>query len=284
MSFWNLAVWGVYVVLCGGFSLYSIYLMMDDPASRWRTGQQIGVMVNAMQVAVGLLMLSVSSATSLSEERQRGSLDVLLTTPLPTRSIVWGKWWGSFRSVPPLLILPMAVCLAQATFHGRYWALPVLAALILAYGAAITSLGLALATWIPRQGRAVGLSVGIYAFLCIAWIPIAFILFGDGLGSLGPGVASASPIMGVGIFSEMITTDPQWSSNLVGQTLWVLFWTVANLGVAAALLLASFATFNRCLGRIDEPVLFDEEDFLPAGMPVAQSPKPAPADLLGSDA
>jgi hypothetical protein len=31
-------------------------------------------------------------------------------------------------------------------------------------------------------------------------------------------------------------------------------------------------------------VLFDEEDFLPAGMPAAQSPKPAPADLLGSDA
>jgi hypothetical protein len=67
------------------------------------------------------------------------------------------------------------------------------------------------------------------------------------------------------------------------QTLWALFWTVANLAVAAALLLASFATFNRCLGRIDEPVLFDEEDFLPDEMCAPRSPKPAPADLLGSD-
>ena len=63
-------------------------------------------MVNAWQVATGLLLLSVSAATSLAEERQRGSLDVLMATPLPTRSIVWGKWWGTFRPVPRLLILP----------------------------------------------------------------------------------------------------------------------------------------------------------------------------------
>ena len=46
-----------------------------------------------------------------------------------------------------------------------------MAALIVAYGAAITSLGLALATWMPRMGRAVGLTVGLYTSMLIGWIP-----------------------------------------------------------------------------------------------------------------
>ena len=58
----------------------------------------VGLM-NGFQVAVGLLLLSVGAATSLAEERVRGSLDVLLSTPMSTRSILAGKWWGSFRRV-----------------------------------------------------------------------------------------------------------------------------------------------------------------------------------------
>ena len=55
---------------------------------------------------MGLLLLSVSAATSLAEERARGSLDVLLATPLSTRSILDGKWWGAFRQVRHILVWP----------------------------------------------------------------------------------------------------------------------------------------------------------------------------------
>ncbi len=44
--------------------------------------------------------------TSLGEERVRGSLDVVMTTPMSTRSIVWGKWLGTYRIVLWLAILP----------------------------------------------------------------------------------------------------------------------------------------------------------------------------------
>ena len=37
----------------------------------------------------------------------------------------------------------------------------------------------------------------------------------------------------------------------------MIFWALAYGGVALALLLATLATFNRCLGRIDDPRLFD---------------------------
>ena len=77
-------------------------------------------MINGLQVGAGLLLLSVSAATSLAEERQRGSLDVLMATPLSTRSIVLGKWWGAFRGVPPLTVLPVLLAAALATHTGSH--------------------------------------------------------------------------------------------------------------------------------------------------------------------
>ena len=288
-SRWDLVLWGTYVLLCGGFSLYSIGLMIGG--QRW--GRELGMVVNALQVAGGLLLLSVSAATSLAEERQRGSLDVLMATPLPTRSIVWGKWWGTFRSVPRLLILPSLLTIALSFYTGHLWGVALMAALILAYGAAITSLGLALATWIPRMGRAVGTTVGLYTIMCIAWIPLTFIHLRGGPGDDGNGVAAGSPLMGVGIYSSLLAGDGP-SREFVGQTAWTIFWTIAYGGVALALLLATLGTFNRCLGRIDDPSLVDDDDLalrggkgepigaglLPAG---GHAPKKSVADPLGTE-
>jgi hypothetical protein len=185
---------------------------------------------------------------------------VLMSTPLPTRAIVWGKWWGTFRTVRPLLVLPVVVTTALSFHSGRFWAVALMAALILAYSAAITSLGLALATWVPRMGRAAALTVGFYAFMTIGWIPLSFIIFGEEQGDNGIGVAAGSPLTGVGIYSEMLAADtPQL--EFVSQTLWTIFWTIAYAGIALALLLATLATFNRCLGRIEVPSIFDEDNF-----------------------
>ena len=135
-----------------------------------------------------------------------------------------------------------------------------IAALILAYGAAITSLGLALATWMPQTGRAVGTTVGLYTIMCIAWVPLSFIIFGDGPGDEGNGVAAGSPLMGVGIYSSLLAGDGP-HHELIGQTIWTIFWALAYGGVALALLLATLGTFNRCLGRVDDPS-FVENDAL----------------------
>ena len=260
LSPWNLAVWGTYILLCGGFSAYAIAEMIAGKF--W--ARDVGMMVNGLQVGAGLLLLSVSAATSLAEERQRGSLDVLMSTPLPTRSIVWGKWWGAFRAVPPLLVLPVVVAIALSFHTGRFWGAALIAALILAYGAAITSLGLAMATWVPRMGRAAAVTVGLYTIVCIGWAPMAMFIFGEDSGDDGVGIAAASPVAGVGIFSAMLGNDtPQ--AELVSQTLWTIFWTIAYCGIALALLLATLATFNRCLGRIDDPSIFDEDDLASDG-------------------
>lgn len=260
LSRWNLAVWGSYALLG---ALASAYVIAEKFAGLIGA-RDLGAIVNSLQVASGLLLLSVSTPTSLAEDRQRGNLDVLLATPLPTRAIVWGKWWGAFRAVPLLLPLPMLVSLVLSSQTGRSWGAALLAALILAYGAAVTSLGLAMATWIPRMGRAAAVTVGLYSFLCIGWIPLALILFGEAPGDDGLGVGAGSPLMGVVAYSRMLAGDGL-PHEFAGQTLWTLFWTIAHAAAALCMLLATFATFNRCLGRIDDPTIMDRDDSTPVG-------------------
>jgi hypothetical protein len=94
--------------------------------------------------------------------------------------------------------------------------------------------------------------------MCIGWIPLTFVFFGDGPGENGIGVAAGSPLMGVGVYSSLLAGDGP-SREFVGQTAWTIFWTLAYGGVALALLLATLATFNRCLGRVDDPALFEDD-------------------------
>jgi ABC-type transport system involved in multi-copper enzyme maturation permease subunit len=267
-SRWSVAVWGLFSVLSGGFSLWAIVNALGGGPMGVR---ETGAVLNGVQVAAGLLLLSVTAATTLAEERQRGGLDVLLATPLSTRSIVLGKWWGAFRGIPLLTVLPVLIAAALATHTGFALGPALIGALVIAYGAAITSLGLALATWLPRMGRAIGLTAGLYVVVLIGPIPVGTILFGKGPSGARDGFAAASPFWGVGFTSAVFggTVGPR--HNIGEQAAWLVLWIVAYGLVAFGLQLATLKTFNRCLGRLD--------DQLPGGGPL---PRPArkPATLL----
>ena len=141
-SRWARAVWTLYGAMAFGLTATLIVLSArGSPAPR-----QIAAVANGFQAGIGLLLLSVSAATALAEERVRGNLDVLLSTPLSTRSIVWGKWCvAPFRSWQSAL----ACWRALALDRGRWEAALLVVGLFLAYGVAVTSLGLALATLDP---------------------------------------------------------------------------------------------------------------------------------------
>ena len=74
-----------------------------------------GVCSYVLHVIFGLLMLAAIAPTSMAEERQRGSLDILAATALSTRAIVIGKWLGTFRLVLLMTIGPGLIALAMAT-------------------------------------------------------------------------------------------------------------------------------------------------------------------------
>src|SRR6516165_2977522 len=247
-SRWSVAIWGLFGLLSSVFSLWAIVQALDGSGPAGRDGAGV---ISGVQVSAGLLLLSISAVTSLAEERQRGSLDVLLATPLSTRSIVLSKWLGAFRGVPPLAVLPVLIAAALATHTGFSLGPALIGGLVVAYGAAITSLGLALATWLPRMGRAIGLTAGLYLVVLIGAIPIGTILFGKGPAGARDGFASASPFWGVGFSSAMFGGTAGPRHEIHKQADWLVCWIVAYGLVAIGLLLATLKMFNRCLGRID---------------------------------
>ncbi len=257
---WIMAAWGSYDIITEG---------MPQPRPN---ALVFGFLI---QLLFGMLMLSATAPTTLAEERVRNSLDVLLATPLSTRSIVVAKWWGVFRAALVLGILPLytGVFLAAVTpdtptpLAGRFpnplvpltvwdriFAATFCAADFLASCAVIVSLGVALATWVHRLGRAVALSVIAYFLAGIGWIflveTVMFRLIGPPDRWLRSLLMSLSPIAGPINAIETIGRYAWEPRTLI----WVCIGAVILIKAAFAglLLRATIRTFDRCLGRIPE--------------------------------
>ena len=255
-SRWTRAVWRIYATLSTVASLWIIVEIRTDPG--WGRGDVLFSAI-AIQGVFGLLLVSASAATVLAEERVRGSLDVLLSTPLKTRSILWGKWWGAFRRVPWLAVWPAAIMYAMIPAKATTWqvglayAVPIL---ILGQGAALASLGLALATWISRLGRAVTWTIAAFVASVIGWPILGSLLMSN---SNGPPGGSARDLVAMTLFFGSpffnIVMPAAWMSRQpvpTGFMAGIITWAIAYPLIAAGLYLATLLSFDRCLGRSPE--------------------------------
>jgi ABC-type transport system involved in multi-copper enzyme maturation permease subunit len=241
---WMRFVWGLYVAGAVGFSVFAVALHLTPSAP-----SELAAFVNGIQVSVGLLLLSAAAASSLAEERARGGLDVLLASPLSTASIVWGKWCGAFRAVPRLAVLPVLVAAVLAQRNGAWRGVLLLAVLIVAYGAAVASFGLAAAVWVRRPGRAVAVSVSVYVLVAVGWL-FAMLAMIRGSDEFVRGLASASPFFGVGWLTAVL--EHKRAPSQVGYYVygWVGGWAAFYLAAAWLLFLAVLFSFDRHLGRV----------------------------------
>jgi ABC-type transport system involved in multi-copper enzyme maturation permease subunit len=242
-SRWALAVWSLYGAMTMGLSLALIAMTLTGVGAV----RQVASVGNGFQAGIGLLLLSVSAATVLAEERVGGNLDILLATPLSTRSIVWGKWWGTFRGVPLLAIGPGAVAIALARESGRWEGVALIVGLFLAYGAAVTSLGLALATWMHRLDHAVAVNVAMLGGVTVGWL-FAVVVTIHGPGALG--AAAGSPIIGIMFptIGMQVCSPGEWEMVIAWWGLWIGVYAV----IAVSLGWATLMTFDRCLSRIPD--------------------------------
>ncbi len=135
---------------------------------------------------------------------------------------------------------------------------------MLSYGAAITSVGLGLATWIRRLSRAVAINVIAFVVLGIA-LPICFALLWQGV-ALGlwsrfgiqtytvdwilSGVVVVSPFaasqatLGTLVYHSGSHRGPFWC--------FAFAWTILAWTIAVVIYWATRETFDRNLGRIPE--------------------------------
>ena len=265
---WASMAWGTFEAITGGTS----------PSEQQGFG--FGLMILVM---FGFLMLSATAPTALADERVLGSLDSLLATPLSTRSILAAKWWGMYRRVLVLAIVPLYAAFFIATtapdipvWGGRWpfghapvplneedriFGATLSVGDFLVSGALIVSCGLALATWVPRLGRAIAVSVIVFFLIGLGWPMLVDLLvsqvfrarasnwyeenpvFRHFLIPLSPLVGPMGPITMLEQF-KFKSLGPIWISHGMAILL--------KSAIAGLLFWLTTMTFDRCLGRMPE--------------------------------
>ena len=254
-----------------GFSTVSglAGLAMILTVSRQAAGprQEIPGLAVAALTTLGLLLVSASTASVLAEERARGSLDVLLTTPISTRSILRAKWLGAFRPVLGMAVWPVVLSgvwiVARHPVSGQVGIFLGVPILIVTQGAFLVSLGLALATWIKRTGQATAWTVAVYVVAVVGWpiVGIYLPLSSESYNTMESViwfwlVAMGSPFYNTGLSLAVALTNDNSAigaeQTQQGICILLLIWTL-GYGLAAWLLFeATVGTFDRCLGRMPE--------------------------------
>jgi hypothetical protein len=138
-------------------------------------------------------------------------------------------------------------------------------AMLLVQGAVVTSVGLALATWIPRVGRAVASSVVSYVCFAFGWPVFLEMEIVTGtlrwLGLLQPNGTeqfveflsfTACPLGAQIITLETATSLPEESRGAFYVAEIIMF--LATLLVALIVLALTLGTFDHCMGRAPERV------------------------------
>jgi hypothetical protein len=127
--------------------------------------------------------------------------------------------------------------------------------LVLAYGAAITSLGLAMATWVSRIGRAVTLCIAINVVGMVGWpFVIALCVGTPAMRYVGMMIGDPPAGMLLGTFAVLLTNVPRAPGGPDFDAFWLpmIAWIIVISGLAALLFAATAATFDCCLGRASD--------------------------------
>jgi ABC-type transport system involved in multi-copper enzyme maturation permease subunit len=237
-------LWGVYACIATALTIFAIAEIAWSPTDNHVL---IGIPLAGFLVGIGMLMLCTRAAGSLAEERERSSLDLLLATPLSSGAILRGKWWGVYRRFPPLALLPTLIVVSLAVNSGRWGLARLVILLILAQGASLTSIGLALAIWVRRPGQAVVISALFYLLLAVGWLVLIAALAPSGSAL---GMAVASPLYGPMYLCGGVAADRYWTAG--DCWFWGRFWLVVHTAASVGLFLAAHSAFDRRLGRMPD--------------------------------
>lgn len=250
-------IWLIFIL---GSVLGSIWAVLSNFA---RPFSEITMLSNVIIVGVGLLLATVGAVTVLADERTRGNLDILFTTPLSSRQIALAKWRAAFAIIPKVLFLPALVSLIVLVnnldrtrggfFSNRSDPLDRMAMFVgmiilwTSSGIFLTSLGLWLATQIKQLGRAVGLAVTIYVGISIGWIFLVMAVSSKDDTALA--VISASPIF-TAAFGTVCMMGMEGGDSITALCLGTFLWSAFYIIMSAILLAVTLRIFDRKLGRI----------------------------------
>ncbi|MFO0909821.1 MAG: ABC transporter permease subunit, partial [Isosphaeraceae bacterium] len=268
-----LAMTGSAVVLTG-ILIWNVQTGGDSNLASWARstmgawiGGSGGFVCTLIQWAIGL-----RAAVSISSERERGTWDALMTSPLEPKEIVRGKLWGSLYALRQLMIASLIAwtlaILSDTLDIGRvaWWFLD-----LLVIGCFMAAVGVRISLESPTATKAMSLTIGVWllAYLCVSILA-------------GLVIAVAALLLNLAwiLFAQLGLAAPV-------TTFWApvpmqIAWPVANDAIYALLTLVVVVDtrlrFDRLAGRMTggaAAVAFDQ--FL-YGHPEAPIPVPVESD------
>ena len=232
-------------------------------------GLAVAVAVVPMALA-SLLAVAAMAVTSITTERDRGALDVLLVTDLEPSEFVWGKLFGVLTAAREIVLLPLVLCGALAATrittieNAIYMALGLA---LLLFFAAVLGLHAGLSHASSRRAIAVALGTVAFLFVGVSTAMRIMVAFGSSFElQLAPFLAV---IVGgaIGLYAALSARNPSpaigWASALLpaltfvaitgflqGNPLQVLIVTAVAYGFATlALLVPAIGAFDLLTGR-----------------------------------
>jgi ABC-type Na+ efflux pump permease subunit len=162
-----------------------------------------------LEFAVVLLIVTNAAASTVTREKEDGSLDLLLTTPITSRYYIWGKLSGLVGFVLPLVAVPVLSVLLFVIYdffrvmsgggNERWIAYPesmlILPAVLIIVAAFAAILGMHMSLRCRSTVMAVMSSVGIVVGICslLGYCGYSLLNLRNGAGPIALVVGSFSP-------------------------------------------------------------------------------------------
>lgn len=253
LALFAVAIWGI--------------LQQSGQARPDRLALAVAVLPMTLASLVSVTALAVTSVTT---ERDRGSLDLLLVSDLEPAEFVWGKLAGVFFVAREMVLLPLAACgvlvaVGQASVENGIYLAVGMATLL--FFSAVLGLHAGLTHTSSRQAIVVALGTVVFLFVGVATVMRIMVSFGGNFElQLAPFLAV---VVGgaVGLYAALSARNPSpaigWASALLpsltfvaitgflqGSTLQVLLVTVVAYGFATlAMLVPAIGAFDLLTGR-----------------------------------
>jgi ABC-type transport system involved in multi-copper enzyme maturation permease subunit len=248
--------------------------------------------VGTCVACLSLLAVAVRAASAIGSERDRQTLDALLTSPLDSNAILFAKWLGSILCVRGAwLWLGVIWGLGVITGGISLFAVPVLIIAWLIYATVLASLGLWFSVVCRTTTRAtvitllVALGAGVGHWFLTSCCFIGLRTAGRAMETVAKLEAGFTPPFVLGVFAfkgEELLSGDRWARDefwqLAGYSVLGLFCTLVAAGALwlAAAARFQFVTGRQALRHPDRPDLYrgaarsrrikSEDRFVPPGV------------------
>ncbi len=246
-----------YAIIGGGVCAAVLVLL------QYHTGLSVAAtrlwLAGIIMVEFGIILLVATNtaATAITKERESQAMDLLLATPLLAKDLVWGKLRGLVSFTLPPLCVPVGSLLLFGMYDFFKGAkVPVvslevwleLGVLMVAYAAFACMLGLHFSLRINQTVKAVMVSVGVMALICLGSFGLAEGIIGS-VDAGGAFLAAFTPFSAIYVLVNPATLFNDNAKDLAANLGAVRGFAFVGSSIAAAIVYGIVAGMYKSMVR-----------------------------------